>query len=138
MNADELDRLKQKLNDAVARRASGASVAIVGWSPIAFEIAGMPVFAAGAAELAGIFGPRPGETVRPIAALRDLRPDIVVIAEDVGKEALLEEIALLVPPSTKLLIGGYAHFDFHDEIFYEAQRNPLIPAFANCYPHFLV
>src|SRR4051794_12084525 len=131
MSPDDLARLKQKLEDEIVLRPPGAKVAIVGWTAAAFELAVTPAFSSGAASLVGIFAQSPGGRVRPLQAISDSRLDILVIAEDAGKEPLLEAVAALVPPATKILIGGYAHFEFRDEIFDKAQRDLLVPSFAN-------
>jgi hypothetical protein len=138
MTDDDLTRLKQKLNEAILERPPGATVAIVGWSAAAFELARAPAFAAGAASLLGIFSPEGSGPVQPVAALQDCPPDILVIAEDAGKEALLEAAAAIVPPATKILVGGYAHFEFRDPLFEAAGRDLLVPSLANGYPHCLV
>lgn len=138
MTADELARLKQRLDDEIIRRPPGARVAIVGWTTIAFELALVPAFASGAASLAGIFAPEGSGLVQPLDALAANPPDILVVAEDAGKEPLLETLATLVPPATKILVGGYAHFEFRDPLFDRAQRDLLVPSFANGYPNCLV
>jgi O-methyltransferase len=113
----DLERLKEKINDAILALPASAKVAIVGWCSTAFELAALPAFVAGAAKLEGIFAPLSVANARPLGELADCAPDIVVIAEDAGKEALLEAVAARVPASTRLLIGGYAHYNFRDEIF---------------------
>lgn len=138
MTREDLARLKQKLDEDIIRRPPGARVAIVGWTAIAFELAVVPAFASGAASLLGIFAPDGRGPVKPLEALAVNQPDIVVVAEDAGKEALLEAIAILVPPTTRILVGGYAHFEFRDPMFSQAQRDLLVPSFANGYPHCLV
>jgi hypothetical protein len=138
MNPDDLARLKQKLDDAIVRGPMKARVAIVGWTAAAFELAAMPAFTTGAADLAGIFDFRSGGIVSPLDALTDSRPDILVIAEDADKEALLEAVAVRVPPSTRVLVGGYGHFDFRDDVFDKVLRDLLVPSLANGYPHCLV
>lgn len=134
----DLSRLKQKLNDAIASRGPGARVAIVGWCEAAFEIAAMPLFQAGAAKLEGFFSLQPTGSVRSLNELKALAPDIVVVTHDAGKEALLEAIATLVSPATKLLASGYAHFDFSEPAFDRARKNAYIQSLANGYPHCLV
>jgi O-methyltransferase len=89
MNADDLATLKIKLREAVVARPPGAKVAIVGWTPAAFEVASDPVFSTGAAVLSGIFVPgTPAEraSIKRLDAITPAKPDIVVIADDVGKE----------------------------------------------------
>jgi O-methyltransferase len=134
----DLARLKQKLDEAIFGRPPGATVAIVGWTAAAFELAVAPAFAAGAAHLLGIFAPDGKGFIQPLDALVVSPPDILVIAEDWDKEALLEAVAVIVPPTTRILVGGYAHFEFRDPLFESAQRDLLVPSFANGYPHCLV
>jgi O-methyltransferase len=141
VNTDDLAKLKMKLREAIVLGSPGAKVAIVGWTPAAIELAADSAFAAGAAVLLGIF--TPGEfaqraSVKALKTLATQQPDIVVIADDEGKEALLEAVAALVPAETKLLIGGFSHFAFHDEIFDRVLRGLFIPSFANGYTHCLV
>jgi O-methyltransferase len=141
MNADDVTKLKMKLRDEVVARPPGTKVAIVGWTPAAIELAADPVFSIGAALLSGIFVPgKPTEqaSVKTLDALVTEQPDIVVIAHDVGKEPLLEAVAALLPAETKLLIGGFSHFTFRDEIFDRVRRELFIPSFANGYQHSLV
>lgn len=141
MNSDDLTKLKTKLRDEVMGRPPGTKVAIVGWTPAAIELAVDPVFLTGAALLLGIFVPgKPPvqASVKPLDALAAEQPDIVVIADDAGKEPLLEAVAALLPAETKLLIGGFSHFTFRDEIFDRVQRELFIPSFANGYQYSLV
>jgi hypothetical protein len=134
----DLERLKEKINDAIVSLPAGAKVAIVGWCSTAFEIAALPAFAAGAAKLEGIFSLQSVANARALDELASCSPDIVVIAEDADKEALLEAVAAIVSASTRLLIGGYAHFEFRDEIFDRVRRDLFIPSLANGYPHCVV
>ena len=134
----DLERLTEKINDAIVRLPTAARVAIVGWCAAAFELAALPVFTTGAAKLEGIFALQRGTNARDLDELQSCRPDIVVIAEDAGKEELLKAVAVRVPASTRLLIGGYAHFDFRDEVFDRVRRDLFIPSLANGYPHCLV
>jgi O-methyltransferase len=141
MNANDLNKLKMKLRDEVVGRPPGAKVAIVGWSPAAIELAADPVFSIGAALLLGIFvSGRSTEQacVKPLDALATEQPDIVVIADDAGKEPLLESVAAILPAEAKLLIGGFSHFNFRDEIFDRICRDAFIPSFANGYQYSLV
>lgn len=134
----DLERLKEKINDAIVALPAGAKVAIVGWCGAAFELSALPVFSTGAAKLEGIFALQPVANARALDELASCRPDIVVIAEDAGKEVLLEAVATRVPASTRLLIGGYAHFEYRDDIFDRVRRDLFIPSLANGYPHCLV
>lgn len=134
----DLSRLKQKLNDAIIGGGPGVRVAIVGWSEAAFELAAMPIFQTGAAALEGFFAPQSRGVVRSLEELQFAAPDVIVIAQDAEKEPLLETVAALVSPRTRLLVGGYAHFEFADEAYKQARQNSYIPSLANGYPHCLV
>ncbi len=134
----DLSRLKQKLNDAIVVGGPGLRVAIVGWSEAAFELAAMPMFKAGAAVLEGFFVSKPQGLARSLEELKFAAPDVIVIAQDAGKEPLLEAVAALVSPSTRLMVGGYAHFEFVDEAYDRACQNSYITSLANGYPHCLV
>jgi O-methyltransferase len=138
MNLEELAKLRMKLHDAVTVRAPGSRVAIVGWSAATFEIAADAVFSSGAAELIGIFACDGGGRIRALEELRAFVPDIVVIAQDAGKEKILEAIVTMVPAGTKIVIGGFSHFEFNDPIFDKIGRDFFIPSFANGYRHCLV
>jgi len=138
MSPEDLSKLKLKLRNAVADRHPGSRVAIAGWSAAAFDVAADPVLASGAAELIGIFAGKGGASVKPLRDLPAHFPDIVVIAEDAGKEPILEAIALTLPAKTKILIGGFSHFEFSDPVFDKIRRASYIPSFANGYRHCLV
>jgi O-methyltransferase len=141
MNADDVAKLKVKLRDEVIGRASETKVAIVGLTPAAIELAADPLFSMGGALLSGIFATRKPTmlpSIRPLDDLATERPDIILIADDAGKESLLEAVAALVPAETKLLIGGFSHFTFRDDIFDRVLRDPFIPSLANGYQYCLV
>jgi O-methyltransferase len=138
MSPEELAKLKLKLRDAVTERQPGSRVAIVGWSAAAMEVAADPVFTSGAAELIGIFAWESGAAVKSIKDLSAQIPDILVIAEDAGKERILEAIALTLPAKTKIVIGGFSHFEFNDPVFDKIKRDLFIPSFASGYRHCLV
>jgi O-methyltransferase len=140
MNTDDLAKLKGKLRDEVVARPRGAKVALVGWTPAAIELSADPVFSMGAT-LLGVFASGQSAGHASVKALNELareKPDIVVIADDAGKEPLLEAVAAVLPAETKLLIGGFSHFAFHDEIFDRVRRELFIPSFANGYQYSLV
>lgn len=138
MSPEDLAKLKLKLREAITGRPPGSRVAITGWSPAAIELAADPAFASGSAELIGIFAAQAGGRVLPLSDLPAHTPDIVAIAEDAGKEIILEEIALTLPANTKIVIGGFSHFEFHDDIFDKIRQDLFIPSFANGYRHCLV
>lgn len=141
MKVDDLNKLTLKLRTEVCARRPGVRVAIVGWTPAAIELAGDPIFTNGAASLLGLFvqfDAAQHKSIKPLAALAKEQPDIVVIAEDAEKESLMEAVAKILPPETKLLIGGFSHFAFRDEAFEQIRQEFFIPSFANGYENSLV
>ncbi|MGV1804601.1 TylF/MycF/NovP-related O-methyltransferase [Agrobacterium vitis] len=138
MSPEDLSKVRLKLREAVTERQPGSRVAIAGWSAAAFDVAADPVFTSGAAELIGIFAGEGGGSVKPLKDLSAHFPDILVIADDAGKEPILEAVALTLPPKTKIVIGGFSHFDFVDTVFDKIRRDLFIPSFANGYRHCLV
>lgn len=140
MRNEDLSKLTLRLREEVAARLMPVKVAIVGWTPAAIELASDPAFTTGKASLCGIYADGVGEgmAVRSLDALKSDRPDIIVIAEDERKEKLLEAVAKFVPATTKLLIGGFSHFNFQDDVFDRIRQEALIPSFANGYANSLV
>jgi hypothetical protein len=140
MQDEDLSKLRSKMRKEVAALSRNARVAIVGWTPVAIELASDLVFITGRASLTGIYADRAedGAAVRPLQALQVDLPDIVVVAEDDGKEALLEAAANYLPATTKMLIGGFGHFNFKDDVFDRIRQSSLIPSFANGYANSLI
>ena len=140
MQDEDLSKLKLRLREEITTRVLHVKVAIVGCTPTAIELAADPAFTFGSASLCGIYADTVGEhiAVRPLESLETDRPDIVVIAEDAGKEKLLEAVVKYVSPTTKLLIGGFGHYNFQDDVFDRIRQESLIPSFANGYAHSLV
>lgn len=138
MSPEDLAKIKNKLREAVTARPPGSRVAIAGWSPAAIELASDATFVSGGAKLLGIFAAQSGGNVLSLSDLPGYAPDIVVIAEDSGKENILEEIGRTLPANTKIIIGGFSHFEFYDDIFDKIRRDLFIPSFANGYRHCLV
>jgi O-methyltransferase len=138
MSPEDLSKLKLKLREAITGRQPGSRVAIAGWSATAFDVAADPILTSGAAELIGIFAGEGGASVKPLKDLPAHCPDILVIAEDAGKEPILEAIALTLPAKTKIVIAGFSHFEFSDPVFDKIRRDLFIPSFANGYRHCLV
>lgn len=138
MNTDDLMDLQHRLGALIASEPSANRVAIVGNSASAFKLALSPPFAAGAAEFLGIYAEGWGGTVRRLDEVGSAAPDVVVVAEDAGKERLLELLANFLPPTTKVLIGGFDHLNFRDDTFDQVRRAAILPSFANGYPNCLV
>ena len=143
MAPEDLTKLLQELSCAIAERP-GSRVAVVGRAQATAQIVGFVSAHSQLARFIGVYAPDgdqgadPVATYVPIERLRTDRPDLVVIAEDEGKEALLIALSGHVAPGTRILLGGYAHLDFHDPVFRSVVRDALVPSLANGYPNCLV
>jgi hypothetical protein len=134
MRGEDRDRLLSDLAQAVVAHAGG--VAIVGWTALALDVRAW-LYAAGlATRYLGVFddGADPGAEVSPIAALGAAGPAIIVIAEDAGKQRLLDRLAEVISPGPKIIIGGYEHLTFADPIFDKVVEGAVVPSLANGYP----
>lgn len=136
MKVEDVAKILDELKSELAARSTEARVAIVARTPVAFDIVAFLEAAGLSGCLEGIYDDRPGAI-----ALKELarsKADIVVVAEDVGKEAYLASIAQAMPPTIKVLIGGYGHFAFRDEAFDGCVRHAYVPSLANGYPNSLI
>lgn len=141
MDQADLEKLQDELLAALAR-SPDARVAVVGRTATAYKITSYLSAHGLASNFVGLYAPdtdgSPAGPFAPIGNLVATAPDIVVVAEDTCKEALLDEIAAYVVPPTRIMIGGYGHLAFHDEAFARSVRDALVPSLANGYPNCLV
>jgi hypothetical protein len=145
LKADDLAKLIGQLKEELATRPAGVKVAIVGRTPTALDIISFLTSTSTSACFLGIYaegGASAGNVSdvgpKALGRLTEDAPDIVIIAEDTQKEPLLEAVAGILDPSVRILIGGYGHFVFRDDLFNETVRNLYIPSFANGYPNSLI
>lgn len=132
------------LSDLAGRLAAGdRHVAVLGLSADALTVV------AGARELLGgrgtvaIYDPNPGADahpqVEPWAQLAAAKPDVIVIAEDAGKERLLLAAATVLDgqrPLPYVILDGLAHQDpGHDRQLAELEQPALVPSYATGHPH---
>jgi O-methyltransferase len=145
MKTEDLDSLLDQLKREMALAGPEATVGIVGLTPTALDLVGFFVALAAEERLAGIYtSDGSTESVvafgapKAISRLGDDRPQIVIIASDENKEALISEAVPYLTPETRILVGGFGHFRFRDKIFEEETANPLVPSLANGYPNSLI
>ncbi|MBU0555682.1 MAG: TylF/MycF family methyltransferase [Alphaproteobacteria bacterium] len=136
-----IDRLKEEL----AQRADATNIAIIGKTPAALDLLHAVVALDQSHRLLGVYAAEgtatadaPRSDARPLAQLRTDRPDLVIVASDHEKEALIEAALPFVTSSTKFIIGGFGHFQFRDPIFARETANAFAPSFANGYPNTLI
>jgi O-methyltransferase len=75
--------------------------------------------------------------VRRFEALSKAQHDILVVAADANKEDLLLAALPHIKGIPKVIVAGYGHLTFRDEIFHEELDQLLVPSLANGYPNTL-
>ena len=115
-----------------------SSFAIIGLTPIAYDLVGFFKSIDAYNRLLGIYTDQvnqsePKTLYRNIKQLSLDAPDNVIIASDVDKEQLLELAVPYLLPKVNVIIGGYSHFNYTDEIFDEVVGTALVPSLANGY-----
>lgn len=101
MNVSDVEKLKTKLAEEIIARDPGVKVAIVGWTVTALDIANSAALRSGGVVFLGTFAVDGTGGAHDLSELAGQHPDIVVIADDAGKEPLLEAVAILVPPQNQ-------------------------------------
>lgn len=145
MTAENLLPTLQKCLAAISSIQGNLRIGIIGWSREAIALVGELVQAGFRSERLSIYvpdGAAPSDhlvvDVLPLSALSEVAPQIVVIASDDEKEELLEAAVPYLRPTTRVVLYGYQHFRFRDELFDEVTANPLVPSLANGYPNTLI
>ena len=136
-----LDMLKSEL----AKRPSAARIAIVGHTAASYDIVGSILAIGAGPQLLGVYadGGRASATSapvlpKPLEQLAQDVPEIVVIAADAEKEELLEAAVPYLRADTRIVIGGFRHFEFRDTAYERETRDAFIPSYANGYPNTLI
>lgn len=137
MPPDDYALLLKELKGLLAGRPA-ARFAIIGYTPIALDLVSFFHETGEADRLLGIFANGgPALRTKPLSVLKELAPEVAVIAADEDKELLLEEALPFLTPATCVRFGGYGHFQFRDEVFSRTTAGAFVPSLANGYPHTL-
>jgi O-methyltransferase len=144
MDVTALTQVLDKLKDEIARRPATARIAIVGRTPAAFDLMAAIAELALDRQLLGIYAETATASSadkgadQPLSQLKTDAPDLVIIASDAAKEPLLMAALPYLSAQTKIIIGGFQHFAFRDELFDRETANAFAPSFANGYPNSLI
>lgn len=141
MNPADLSTLLETLKQELSARPETDVLGILGDGPAAYDIVTWLNAAGLAGRLTGVYDTSPQEAglrCRPMEALEQDRPEILIVASDKRKEALIEAAAPHMEASVRLLIGGFDHFRYRDLAFEQETANALVPSFANGYPNCLI
>lgn len=142
MDAADYQQLESELTRLLAEKPTCA-IAIVGHTPLAYHLVALLGKYHAMERFGGIYADEPVDappvrSIKPMGDLRKDRPGIVAIAADEEKEDLLERTVPHLPPTTRILLAGYGHFQFHDAVFKRVNAGTLVPSFANGYPNSLI
>ncbi|MGH3721551.1 MAG: TylF/MycF/NovP-related O-methyltransferase [Pseudonocardiaceae bacterium] len=75
--------------------------------------------------------------VRPFDALAKSQHDVLVVAADGEKEDLLLQALPFISGIPKVIVAGYGHLAFRNQLFHEELGRLLVPSLANGYPNTL-
>lgn len=145
MDASAIAQVIDKLKDELPLRPDDAKIAIVGKTSAALDIIQILTALQLGSKLLGVYAvggtaarSAPACDARPLEQLRDDRPDFAIIASDAQKEGLITAAMPYLTPQTRLLIGGFRHFEYRDALFSRETTNAFAPSFANGYPNTLI
>jgi O-methyltransferase len=79
-----------------------------------------------------------GVPVLPVEDLIDHADEVLVVASDEDKEQLLLDALPYLGGTPKVVVAGYAHLAFRDQVFEEVRAQLIVPSIANGYPNCLV
>jgi len=144
VKGDDLNALIELLKERITGLTGTVTIGLIGYTPTALALVRILNEMQLSRAVIGIYisGPVPEHggppLLKSIERLRDDNPQLVIVASDGDKEALLLDAVPFLTPNTRILIGGFAHFGFRDAIFEAETSSTLIPSLANGYPNSLV
>ncbi|MGH2532372.1 MAG: TylF/MycF/NovP-related O-methyltransferase [Thermomicrobiales bacterium] len=138
------DSLIHQLERETRHRACvlGQRLAILGATPVAAQLVGMLHSEGLDSRLVGVFDhrkvPSAAEHFHPMEAIVDQDLDVIIVADDAGKEELLLAFQRVDSRLPEVVICGTGHFDFRDSHFEALLHSSVGVSLANGYPYSLV
>lgn len=132
-------KLREDLLEQVA--AGARSIAILGSDELGLRLL---VFVTGQLPVCSVswYGDVPlavaAGASRPLTDLAIDLPDVVVVVDDAEKEATLLAAAPYLAHAPVVLVAGYAHYSFRDDLFEQTLADLQVPSIANGYENTLV
>jgi O-methyltransferase len=144
MRAEDYAKLLEDLEQELT--AGARSVAILGLTGTALRLLGSLGATGLQSVVGGIYTSEeppsnvciPSVPVRSMKALSEAGHDVLVVAADETKEDLLLQALPYIYNAPKVLVAGYGHLAFRDQVFHEELAQLLVPSLANGYPNSLV
>jgi len=143
MKPEDFNSLVRVLKSELVNLSSTAKVGIIGHTAVALDLIEVFNKIQQSDRLIGVYAtgsPTDGWNglSKAMTKLSVDNPAIVVIASDEDKERLLAEAVPYLTAETRVLIGGFAHFEFSDATFTTEIKNAIVPSLANGYPNSLI
>jgi len=142
MQANDFAKLLEDTEVEIVER--GSRVGILGMTSVTAALVRQLSGAGLRTAIRGVFAPKHVESleftveVRALEELLDEELDALVVASDEDKETLIEAALPYIGGAPKLIVAGYGHLAFRDEVFRDLEANLLVPSIANGYPNCLV
>lgn len=140
MHDDDLTKLAADLETELLNGAT--TVAILGATPTALRLIARLATTGLDTCIHGIYTDQRTTAplrvpVRALHELRTLAADVVVVAEDAGKQTLLQAALPHLTGTPKVLVVGYGHLAYRDPAYHRELAALLVPSLANGYPNTL-
>src|SRR5688572_23298209 len=129
MREEDYAQLLEHLEQEVLKGAS--SIGILGTTRITLQLIRLLASAGLSANVKAIYSSTHESLaipVRPFSALQDEKHDVLIVADDEGKEELLFEALPFINGLPKILVGGYGHLAFRDSMFHQELSSLLVPS----------
>jgi O-methyltransferase len=144
MHNDDYQKLRGEVEDAIVR--GNAKLALIGLTPITVRLLAHLSQSGAISAVRGVFvddalasqAPQLAVPVNGFSLLSEGPLDVLVVMDDERKEDLLRAaLPYLKGLSPRIILGGYAHFEFRDEVLRRLSAQLLVPSLANGYPNAL-
>jgi len=141
MNPSDINKLVQDtISEITAGRAS--KIAILGLTDVALELVKQFIHLGIAPSVVAIFTdhqiPKFSPNAIPVLPMQELQnvlPDTLIIASDREKEEIILSAMPYVSGTPKIILAGYAHFEFCDRVLDEIRASLHVPSCATGYKH---
>jgi O-methyltransferase len=143
MNSEAVSTLISALRRALADPSGEGTVGILGCTSTALLLVDALSRMGCSTSLKGVYSANPWRLngslrAKKLENLREDAPSIVLVASDDDKEELIKAALSYLHPSSRILIAGYAHYNFQNPIFDEEVRENPLPSLANGYENSLI
>lgn len=143
MRTEDYSKLLHDLQAELLRGAT--SVGVLGLTPVTLRLLGSLSHSGLSQVDLNIYAAEPSDALRsltaaplrPFADLASAHHDVLVVAADEQKEDLLKAALPFIQGTPKVVVAGYGHLAFRDQVYQQELDQLLVPSLANGYPNTL-